>query len=206
MNKIAVLSDFQKLLGASDVMADAPLARFCTWKIGGPADILVSPAAVEDVVLVTQYARQNALPLVVIGGGSNILFDDAGFRGIILRIGSGLAGFEMNADGFVRAGAGIWTPAFVRRVAGAGFAGCSHAIGIPGSLGGLVVMNGGTFRKGIGEQLVEATIVRKDGSIGTLTHQECAFGVSFVAATETGIRCCGCNFSIRAWQQGGTAA
>lgn len=175
MDTHAVLNDLHKRLAPSGIIHDAPLAHFCTWKIGGPADILVSPASVEEVALVKAYARQNALPLVVIGGGSNILFDDAGFRGIILRIGENLSSFSMNADGYVRAGAGVWTPGFVRRVAGAGLAGCSHAIGIPGSLGGLVVMNGGSYRKGIGEQLVEATVVRNDGTIAILTQKQCAF-------------------------------
>lgn len=175
MDKHAVRADLQKHLPPSGIIMDAPLSRFCTWNIGGPADILISPASVQEVVFVKQYARKNALSLVVIGGGSNILFDDAGFRGIILRIGAGLAEFSINEDGFVRAGAGIWTPAFVRRVARAGFAGCTHAIGIPGTLGGLVAMNGGSYRKGIGDQLVEATVVRKDGVLVTLPRKDCAF-------------------------------
>ncbi len=175
MDKNAVLNDLQKQLAPSSIFMDAPLNRCCTWKIGGPADILISPASVEEVSQVKQYAHQNTLPIVVIGGGSNILFDDAGFRGIVLRIGAGLSGFSINTDGFVQAGAGIWTPGFVRRVTRAGFMGCTHAIGIPGSLGGLVVMNGGMYRKGISEQLVEATVVRHDATIVTLSHEDCAF-------------------------------
>ncbi|WP_034640518.1 UDP-N-acetylmuramate dehydrogenase [Desulfovibrio inopinatus] len=176
MDKDAILTDLQKFLAPSSILVDAPLARFCTWKIGGPADILVSPASVEEVAQVKHYAHQNALPMVVIGSGSNILFDDAGFRGIIMRIGESLSEFSIDTNGFVRVGAGIWTPGYVRRVASAGFAGCTHAIGIPGSLGGLIVMNGGMYRKRIGEQLVEATVVHHDGTIGTLSHQDCAFG------------------------------
>ncbi len=175
MDKQAVFADLQKHLAPSSIFTDALLARFCTWKIGGPADVLVCPASVEEVQLVAQYAHGHCVPLVVIGGGSNILFDDAGYRGIILRIGENLAGFDMTPDGFVRTGAGVWTPGFVRRVTQAGFGGCSHAIGIPGTIGGLVVMNGGMYHKGIGEQLVEATVVRTDGSIQNLSRTECAF-------------------------------
>ncbi|WP_229596967.1 UDP-N-acetylmuramate dehydrogenase [Pseudodesulfovibrio sediminis] len=175
MNSYALVSDLKKRLPSYCVQEDVPLSRLSTWKIGGTADVLVSPETIDDVSSVKRYAFEHGVPIVVIGGGSNILFDDAGFRGVVLRIGQGLSDFTISERGFVHAGAGVWTPSFVYRVARAGFSGCTHAIGIPGTLGGLVVMNGGTSRKGIGDHLVEVTVVRDNGEIVRLTQAECAF-------------------------------
>lgn len=174
MDVRAVIADFQKHL-QGQVSKDAPLSHFSTWKIGGTADVLVSPACVEDVSFLQRYAHDKSIPCIVIGDGSNMLFDDDGFRGIVIHIGRALSRFEMTADGVVHAEAGIWTPHFVRKVACAGFKGSEHAIGVPGTLGGLVVMNGGTNRKGIGEQITSVTIVKEDGKVKIIEKTACDF-------------------------------
>jgi UDP-N-acetylmuramate dehydrogenase len=151
------------------------LSTLGTWRIGGPADLFCEPASVGELQTVLRLLRQENIPVQVIGGGSNILFDDAGFRGAIVRIGRSMATMNIGADGRVTAGAGIWVPDFVRRVASAGWAGCAHAIGIPGTLGGLVLMNGGSQRKGIGDHLVSVTILNEAGDIEVLSREDCAF-------------------------------
>lgn len=176
MDQKAVLFDLRNSLPGSRVATGVPLSSLSSWKIGGEADILISPESIEDVAFVKRYAYLNDIPVIVVGGGSNILFDDNGFRGIVLHIGRGLTKFSINKNGLVHVEAGHWTPAFVHKVARAGYSGCTHAIGIPGSIGGLVVMNGGTRRKGIGENLVEATVVNDKGEIIQLSQTECQFG------------------------------
>jgi UDP-N-acetylmuramate dehydrogenase len=111
----------------------------------------------------------------VIGGGSNLLFDDAGFDGVIVRIGSSMSRVEVLDDGVVSAEAGAWVPWFVRTALRAGLAGSEHAIGIPGTMGGLILMNGGSQRKGIGDQLLDVTIADPTGALVTLDREACHF-------------------------------
>ena len=170
----AVCNDLRSLVSC-EVLTDVPLSRYGTWKIGGPADILVSPGTIEDVCRLQHYIHERGLPSVVIGDGSNILFDDAGYRGVIIHIGRPLSELKISQNGNVTAQAGIWTPRFVWKVARAGLQGCEHVIGVPGTLGGLVVMNGGTSRRGIGEQLTEAVAVTESGEIEQLDAETCAF-------------------------------
>ena len=174
MEQSIVIKDLQSLL-LCDVLTKVPLAQYGTWRIGGSADILVSPCPIEDVCHVQRYIHERNIPSVVIGDGSNILFDSEGFRGIVIHIGRALSDIQISQDGRVTAQAGIWTPCYVRNVTRAGFQGCEHAIGVPGTLGGLVVMNGGANRKGIGEQLTEAVVVTENGSVEKYTAQECGF-------------------------------
>lgn len=146
------------------VQRDVVLARLARWQIGGPADLVAQPVDTAQVAQVVAIARAQGLPLFTMGDGSNMLFDDRGFRGIVLQIGPGLDGF-VATGGVVRAGAGLWVPCLARRLAGLGLSGLEHIVGIPGRLGGLVVMNGGSQRKGIGSHIRAVTVVQSDGAI-----------------------------------------
>lgn len=154
---------------------DVSLKKLGRWKIGGPADLVATPQNVEQLSALCKAINVHKLPYQVVGDGSNLLFDDAGYRGIIIHIGSAFSHFDVSNDGLVTAGAGLWVPDFVRKVGSAGFAGNAHAIGIPGRLGGLIVMNGGSQRKGIGDQLLSVTVVEESGEIATLTREECGY-------------------------------
>ena len=151
-----------------------PLVRHSSWKIGGPADLLIEPQTIGQVGTIVRYARQRSIPLVVIGQGTNLLFDDAGVRGIVLKIGQNMAGCKITADR-IFAGAGVWVPLLARQAMVAGLAGLEHCIGIPGTLGGLVMMNGGSHRQGIGENVAMVTVVDSDGQLQKLTRAECDF-------------------------------
>jgi UDP-N-acetylmuramate dehydrogenase len=162
-----------------------PLSELSRWKIGGQADLILSPRTSEELGAVRRLLKDTGVRHAVVGDGSNILFDDRGYRGVIVQIGPAFSQFKLHPDGQVTAGAGLWVPDYVRRVIRVGLKGCVHAIGIPGRLGGLVVMNGGSQRKGIGEQLVSATVVRPDGEIVTLDRAACGFNYRFSQMQES---------------------
>jgi UDP-N-acetylmuramate dehydrogenase len=161
--------------GADRVATDVPLSALGRWRIGGPADVVVTPADAAALGRVLAVIEDLELPRVIIGDGSNLLFDDAGFRGVIVRIGRALGEFELREDGIVDAGAGLWVPTFVRRVIDAGLSGAVHAIGIPGTLGGLVTMNGGSQRRGIGENVVHVDAFDRHGQAHRLDHEALAY-------------------------------
>lgn len=173
-------------LPRGSVRLGVPLATLSRWRIGGPARLVIEPrdqATLSDALIAI---AASGLPMVVIGDGSNLLFDDAGFDGVILRVGRAFTGFDMLDATTVKAGAGLWVPCFVRRVIGQGLAGATHAIGIPGTLGGLVVMNGGSQRHGIGEHVVEVTAIDRNGTIARLNQEALAFAYRRSALQESG--------------------
>lgn len=161
--------------GGDCVATDVPLATLGRWRIGGPADFVVTPADAASLGRVLAVITALGLPRVIIGDGSNLLFDDAGFRGVVVRVGRALDGFAVRGDGIVDAGAGLWVPSFVRRVINAGLSGAVHAIGIPGTLGGLVTMNGGSQRRGIGENVVHVDALDQFGAPHRLDHAALAY-------------------------------
>lgn len=124
------------------VRLDEPLAPYTTYRIGGPADALVEPRTIDEVVRTLDIAREAGVPWLALGLGSNILVSDQGFRGVVIRLGKGLA--EIRQDGPCwRVGAGTPTPLLARRSAAAGLAGVHRLVGVPGTVGGGVYMNAG---------------------------------------------------------------
>lgn len=167
-----VAAALRTALPAQEVATGVPMATLGRWGIGGPADIVVTPQSVETLGKALEIIAAHDARHIVIGDGSNLLFDDAGFRGVVLRIGRGLGGMRNIGDDMVEAGAGVWVPAFVRQVIDWGLSGAVHAIGIPGTLGGLITMNGGSQRRGIGENVVHVDAVDQQGHLHRLTHEE----------------------------------
>ncbi len=151
-----------------------PLARHSSWKIGGKADLFIEPKTVEQVATVVKFTSRLSIPLVIIGQGTNLLFADAGVRGVVMKIGKQIADINITANTIV-ATAGAWVPLLARLTQRAGLTGLEHCIGIPGTIGGLVLMNGGSQRKGIGDNVVRVTVVTNNGQIKQLNHDDCHF-------------------------------
>jgi UDP-N-acetylmuramate dehydrogenase len=172
-------------LGIGSYQFDADLAGHSSWQIGGPADLLIEPDNIDQVATVVRFARQQGFPLLVIGQGTNLLFDDAGLRGIVMKLGTRLARLEIDGKRIL-AESGVWIPALARRAMQAGLTGLEHTIGIPGTLGGLILMNGGSHRRGIGENVRRVWIVDCLGQQRTLTREECRFGYRQSALQGTG--------------------
>lgn len=126
------------------VLREEPMKNHTSFRIGGPADIYVQPGSESEAVAVLELLRREGAPFVVIGNGSNLLVDDAGVRGVVVEIGRGLS--DVTADGTcMTAGAGILLSRLANAALDAGLTGLEFASGIPGSLGGAVVMNAGAY-------------------------------------------------------------
>lgn len=180
----AAIAALCKALPPETVILNLPLAALGRWRIGGPADAVVTPPDIESLKTVLKIIGQTGAAHVIVGDGSNLLYDDAGFRGVVVRIGRAFNGFSIGADGVVEAGAGLWVPSFVRRVIEADMAGATHAIGIPGTLGGLVIMNGGSQRHGIGENVVSTDVLARDGTLRRIEHAELGYAYRRSALQE----------------------
>jgi UDP-N-acetylmuramate dehydrogenase len=163
----------------------APLANYCTWRIGGPADLLVEPLSIVQIQRLRRFASEHAIPLVTIGQGSNLLFSDAGVRGIVLRLGPRFARLRIKGDR-IEAEAGVWIPALARKAQQAGLTGLEHIVGIPGTIGGLVLMNGGSHRQCIGDLVERVTLVSREGEIQELSAAACDFSYRHSALQKSG--------------------
>ncbi|MBK6424223.1 MAG: UDP-N-acetylmuramate dehydrogenase [Gemmatimonadetes bacterium] len=118
------------------------LARYTTYRIGGPATVLL-PQRPEDVGAALQCAAAHGVPWFALGLGSNLLLPDEGLDALVIRLGRGLDRLEPLGDGRWRAGAGLPQPLAARKTAEAGFAGLHRFVGVPGTVGGGVYMNAG---------------------------------------------------------------
>ena len=156
------------------IQTDRRLSEFSSWKIGGEADLFAEIQDKEGLRRVVKFLEMNGIPFCFVGRGTNVLFDDLGYRGCVLTLGSGMAQFEV-VDNQIFVGAACWVPCVVRKAARLGFSGIEHAIGIPASFGGLLYMNGGSQRKGISEHVVSVEVMTSSGELKTLPNQDCGF-------------------------------
>jgi len=152
----------------------APLRALTTLQIGGPAGLVCRVQNVDQAREFQAFAARHDLACDRLGGGSNILADDAGFPGVILKVET--SGFTRRGD-TVRAGAGMPLDELIATTLRAGLVGLEFASGIPGTVGGAVVGNAGCYGHEIGEFVVEATVLCPDGRIVNLGPE--GFGFTY---------------------------
>ena len=138
---------------------DEPLKRYTAWKIGGPADALLEPKSVGELIEAAEKAREQDIPVTVLGGGTNVLVRDGGIRGLTIRLAKSLTNVEVEGT-LVTADAGVLYPVLANATAGRGLAGLEFATGIPGTVGGAVYMNAGAYGSETTEVLDWADVFR----------------------------------------------
>jgi UDP-N-acetylmuramate dehydrogenase len=135
------------------------LGEYTTWKVGGPAEWFAEPASREELIALAAWAVEQGMPYRCIGAGSNLLIADSGLPGLTL-CNRRLQGSQLEAgSGLVEAEAGEPLPTLARRAARLGLAGLEWAVGIPGTVGGAVVMNAGAQGGCLAERFVSAEVI-----------------------------------------------
>lgn len=162
--------------GGGRVHKNEPLKNHTTFRIGGPADYFVRVCR-ERFAAVIALCRREGVPYFVIGNGSNLLVSDAGFRGVVLCLDRSEEMVFEDAGEYLTgsAGAGVLLSAFAMEAARRGAAGFEFAAGIPGSVGGAVFMNAGAYGGEIGDYLVSARVLNREGRIVTMRREELRF-------------------------------
>ncbi|MBS4203871.1 UDP-N-acetylmuramate dehydrogenase [Lederbergia citrea] len=148
-----------------------PLATHTTIKIGGPADIFVEPASVDNLVKTMNIIKNYDVPWKIIGRGSNLLVADEGIEGIVIKIGKGMDHLEINGSE-VRVGGGYSFIVLANVLSRKGYSGLEFAGGIPGSVGGAVYMNAGAHGSDISKILKKARVLFPDGKVEWLSKEE----------------------------------
>ncbi len=152
----------------SEILAHFTLADLTTFKVGGPAEWFVAPQSIEDLQASYVWALENNIPITLLGAGSNLLISDQGLPGLIISTRSLKQHDFDEQTGRITAEAGKPLPKLAKQAARKGWAGLEWAVGIPGTVGGAVVMNAGAHGGCTADNLVEAHVLNPDGSIEIL--------------------------------------
>jgi UDP-N-acetylmuramate dehydrogenase len=174
LTNLETLTEALKIaFGPGAVRTKQPLARYTVLRVGGPADLLVRAESSEVLRQVVTAAWQHGVPCRVLGGGSNVLVSDAGWRGLIVLNRARAVRFpivseqESRGSMSVHAESGASLSSIARQCVSRGLAGLEWATGIPGTVGGAIVGNAGAWGGDIASALMHTTILEPDGSVTT---------------------------------------
>ncbi len=151
-----------------------PLAKHTYFGIGGAAAAYLEIGTVSELAAVARLHRETGVPVAVIGRGSNLLVSDTGFDGIGLRLVGALAALSVDGN-VISAGAGLSLPRLSKRMSRLGLSGVEFALGIPGSVGGALIMNAGAWGSSFGDVVTNVTVMDTAGELATVSHQDAAF-------------------------------
>lgn len=160
--------------GVKDVRVNEPLSRHTTWKVGGPADLMIYPRNKEELKRAMQIVYKHQVPWRAIGRGSNLLVRDGGIRGVVFKLDEGFNYLKVDGSR-VTAGGGYSTILLASMTAKHGLTGLEFAGGIPGNVGGAVYMNAGAHGSEISEVLSSAEILTESGEWVTLSNEQLKF-------------------------------
>lgn len=173
MDYTSLAGELQSLVKGS-VKVHEPMKQHTTWRIGGNADLFVDPGDKDDIRRTVEFAAAHDIPLTVIGNGSNLLVKDGGIRGLVLKVGRGLAGISVEGA-TIKAGAGAMLPELAAAARKASVGGFEFAAGIPGSLGGAVIMNAGAMNGCVADVLLSVEVINEQNQFATLTKEALGF-------------------------------
>ncbi|MBW4591838.1 MAG: UDP-N-acetylmuramate dehydrogenase [Brasilonema angustatum HA4187-MV1] len=164
------------LLGTDCVIkSQVTLAAYTSYRVGGPAEWCVAPRNLEALQASIQYARTHNLPVTILGAGSNLLVSDCGIPGLVI-VTRHLRHSHFDLEtGQLTVAAGDPIPSLAWQVAERGWQGFEWAVGIPGTIGGAIVMNAGAHNSCIADILVSAQVLLPNGTVETLTREQLSY-------------------------------
>jgi UDP-N-acetylmuramate dehydrogenase len=159
---------------SSRLRFEEPLARHTYFGIGGETTAYIEISTISELAALARFHKQWNIPIAVIGRGSNLLVSDIGFKGIGVRLVGELAKLEVEGN-VVSVGAGLSLPRLSKAMSRRGLSGVEFALGIPGSVGGALIMNAGAWGSSFGDVVTNVTVMNDAGDLVALTHAEANF-------------------------------
>ncbi|MDP2207960.1 MAG: UDP-N-acetylmuramate dehydrogenase [Bacteroidota bacterium] len=156
------------------ILVNEPMSKYTSMRVGGPADLLITPANKEDAVNLITYLQKNIIDYIVMGNGTNLLVSDTGVRSVVVNFSSGLNQIKIE-NNLVKAEAGIILARFVDFCIRHSRSGVEKLAGIPGTIGGAILMNAGAYGSQISDFIYEIEIV-KDGQLQKIKKEDANFG------------------------------
>ena len=152
------LDEITEKIEDENISTGVPLSRFSTYRVGGPAALLIKVEDTSVFSLLVKALKKFHLPILLIGNGSNLLISDDVFEGAVLKLGESFETIEIEGE-VVKAGAAVKLPVLARETVKFGLSGFEWAVGVPGTVGGAVRMNAGGHGSDIASSLLEVTTI-----------------------------------------------
>ena len=170
---------------AKPLLVQEPMSRHTSFRIGGPADLLAQPQSEQELAALLAKAAANAVPVTLVGNGSNLLVRDKGIRGLVIKLGNMLNDIVIN-DNSITFGSGVSLAMASRRAAALALSGLEFAVGIPGSIGGAVYMNAGAYDGEMSKVVTSVRVMDAAGQVEALPASALDFAYRHSALQGSG--------------------
>ena len=198
MNTEQVYRDLSGLVRDENcIVRDALMKNYTTFRIGGPADLLIQPSSEEELIRIAAYLRQKDISAVVLGNGSNVLVKDGGIRGVVIKIGKNMGNIRTEGEE-ITAEVGALLSAAALAAADGGLTGMEFAAGIPGSVGGAVFMNAGAYGGEMSQIIVSCRALMPDGALREFSKEELKLGYRTSVFSQNGGIVTSCRIKLQA--------
>lgn len=181
----SIYNELSGIITDEQIKLEEPMKNHTTFRIGGPAEIFVTPGSIGEVRDIIAVCRKQAVPYYVMGNGSNLLVSDRGYEGVIIQIFKEMNEIRIEGD-TVAAQAGALLSAIANQALEEGLAGFEFASGIPGTLGGACIMNAGAYGGEMKDVVREVTLLTPEGEIRDVPGEQMEFGYRTSMAARTG--------------------
>ncbi|WP_270941519.1 UDP-N-acetylmuramate dehydrogenase [Romboutsia lituseburensis] len=175
MNKEYIYKCLLNIVGEENIKLDEPMKKHISFRVGGPADILVKPTTEQQLSDIIKLIKKENVPYLIIGNGSNLLIKDGGIRGVVIEISNNFNHFEIEGNK-VKIQAGALLSVVGKAVLREELKGFEFAAGIPGTLGGALAMNAGAYGGEMKDIVKSVKLMDTDGNIFEFTNEEMEFG------------------------------
>ena len=174
MNKEFIYNSLLNILNKEDILIDEPMSKHISFRVGGPADILVKPSSEDQIKDILTFAKKENIPYLIIGNGSNLLVRDGGIRGIVIKIAENFNDFSIEGT-TVTAQSGAILSFMGKAIMRNNLTGFEFAAGIPGTLGGAIAMNAGAYGGEMKDIVKSVRLIDSQGNIVELSNEEMQF-------------------------------
>ncbi|SCI22339.1 MULTISPECIES: UDP-N-acetylmuramate dehydrogenase [unclassified Romboutsia] len=174
MNKQHIYESLLNIIDKNNIKVDEPMKKHISFRVGGPADILVKPQSEEELSAVVKLIKEENIPYLIIGNGSNLLVKDGGIRGIVIELSDNFNDFEINGN-LVNIQSGALLSIVGKAVLREELKGFEFAAGIPGTLGGALAMNAGAYGGEMKNIVKSVRLMDMDGNIHEFSNEDMEF-------------------------------
>ena len=185
MENNSIENMFCMTLGSDNVRLHEPMKKHTTFRIGGQADYYLCPHSTEELQKILQICRENKLEFFILGNGSNLLVSDKGYRGVVIQLWKNFSDIETE-DNTITVKAGALLSKVAAEALEESLTGMEFASGIPGTMGGAVMMNAGAYGGEMKDIIREVTVLTREGELLTLSKEEMNFGYRTSVVKEKG--------------------
>lgn len=172
---MAFEDDMMKIVGSDNLRLNESMRKHTTLKVGGTAKFMVTPVSIDTIVDAIDCCKRNKIRYYILGNGSNVLVRDEGIDGVVIKLASNFSLVDVRKD-IIEAQAGAYLGAVARIALENGLGGFEFASGIPGTLGGAIIMNAGAYGREMKDVVVESVVLNGDGEVMTLSKDQLQFG------------------------------